>query len=155
MADEKPEPVKPEEESKKDTVRINLPPGLTGRASPTGPTSAPPAKPKPVTPPDSPEDEAKRETAVMGKPAVTPKPKSDTSRVQVASAKPAVPETPRPSVKLRREPEAVAGAMAAAGPAAQPAMAAAAPSGAETGLAVAAMILSVAVLAYLAVLAMG
>lgn len=154
MADEKPEQTNPEEESKKDTVRINLPPGLTGRSTTSGPTSAPPAKPKPVTPPVSPEDEAKRETAVMGKPMAAPKPKSDTSRVQVAGAKPTVPEMPRPTVKLRREAEPTAGAPAAA-PAAHPAMAAAAPSGAETGLAVGAMVLSVAVLVYLAALSMG
>ena len=34
MADENLEQNRPAEESKKDTVRINLPPGLTGRGGP-------------------------------------------------------------------------------------------------------------------------
>ena len=38
MADEKPLQEMPGEENKKDTVRINLPPGLTGR--PTAPSGA-------------------------------------------------------------------------------------------------------------------
>jgi hypothetical protein len=149
MADEKPEQIKPEEESKKDTVRINLPPGLAGRGAPP---SVKPAAPKsPAGPPPSAEDEAKKETAVMGKPAVTPKPKSDTSRVQVSSAKPTIPETPRPTVKLRREEPAAPAPAAAMAP--QPVhapAAAAAPSGADVGLSLAAMVLSVAVLVYLA-----
>jgi hypothetical protein len=154
MADEKPEQMNPEEESKKDTVRINLPPGLTGRLGPTPPTGAPVAKAQPKPAPVSPEDEAKRETAVMGKTSTEPKLKSDTSRVQVKAAKPTVPETPRPTVRLRKEETAPVTVPAAAAPS-QPAMAAAGPSGAEAGLAVAAMVLSVAVLVYLASLAMG
>jgi hypothetical protein len=153
MADEKPEQMNPEEESKKDTVRINLPPGLTGRGGPTPPTGAPVSKAPPRPAPVSPEDEAKRETAVMGKPSTAPKPKSDTSRVQVTAAKPAVPETPRPTVKLRRD-ETAPVTVPAAAPA-QPALAAAAPSGAETGLAIGAIVLSVAVLVYLASLALS
>jgi hypothetical protein len=151
MADEQPEQVG--DESKKDTVRINLPPGLIGRGAPTPPST----KTKPITPVPAPEDEAKKETAVMGKPVTAPKPKSDTSRVQVPGAKPTVPETPRPTVKLRREVEAPVAAPAA--PAAaplQPVMApAAAPSGADAVLAVGAMVLSIAVLVYLAMLSMG
>lgn len=154
MADETPEQARPEEESKKDTVRINLPPGLTGRSTtPINVPGAPPAaRPKPAVPL---EDEAKQETAVMGKPAATPKPKSDTSRVQVPAAKPAAPETPRSTVKLRREPEP-AGATAAAGPAPAAARAGApAPSGGDTGLAIVAMVLSIAVAVYLAMQAMS
>jgi hypothetical protein len=153
MVDEKPEQPRPEEESKKDTVRINLPPGLLSRGAPAAPTPAPPAaKPQPAAPPGPPEEEAKKETAVMGRPLEAPKPKKDTSRVQVAAAKPAVPEQPRPTVKLRREPEAAPAPAAA--PAARPAVAAV-PSAAPAPLSVAAMVLSVAVLLYLAVLALG
>jgi len=97
------------EESKKDTVRINLPPGLTARGAPPPPTAVPPPPPKPRAPgpPVNPEEEAKKETAVMGRPTEAPKPKKDTSRVQVTAAKPAAPEAPRPAVKLRREEEGV------------------------------------------------
>lgn len=157
MAEEKPEQIKPEDESKKDTVRINLPPGLSGRgAVPAAPGPIPAAKPKPAAPPPSAEEEAKKETAVMGRPAETPKPKKDTSRVQVPAAKPTVPETPRPTVKLRREPEMPVAAAAAgpAAPAQRPAVAAA-PTGADAALAVGAMVLSIAVLVYLAYLTMG
>jgi hypothetical protein len=152
MADDKPEQMNPEEESKKDTVRINLPPGLTGRGGPTPPTGAPVAKAQPRPAPVSPEDEAKRETAVMGKPSTTPKQKSDTSRVQVTAAKPSVPETPRPTVRLRKEETAPVTVPAAAAHA-QPAMVAAGPSGVEVVMAVAAMVLSIGVCAYLASMA--
>lgn len=155
MADEKPEQIKPEDDSKKDTVRINLPPGL-GRgvtATPAGPT--PTVKLRPSQP-GAADEEAKKETAVMGRPVATPKPKSDTSRVAVAAAKPGVPEMPRPTVKLRREEEAVpaAPAVAAPGPAAAaPAAAVAAPSGLDVGLAVASAVLSLLVLVYLVAVA--
>ena len=153
MADERPQNA-PEEESKKDTVRINLPPGLTGR--PSTPTGAPPPSPKavPPKPPTAPEDESKKETAVMGMPVTTPKPKKDTSRVQVSAAKPAVPEMPRPTVKLKREEAAPAPSMPAPMPSAAPVMAGAA-SGGDVGMSVGAMLLSLAVLAYLAFAAMG
>ena len=152
MADEKPQNA-PEEESKKDTVRINLPPGLTGR--PTGSTSTPPPAPKPAPAPVAPEDESKKETAVMGMPVTTPKPKKDTSRVQVSAAKPAVPEMPRPTVRLKREePGPVPMAPQPVAPRAVPAMAEVS-SGSDVGMSVGAMILSLAVLAYLAVMAMG
>jgi hypothetical protein len=164
MADENPEQIRPEEESKKDTVRINLPPGLTGRGGPPAPASAPPAaRPKPPGPPVNPEEEAKKETAVMGRPAEAPKPKKDTSRVQVAAAKPIVADAPRPAVKLRREEEIPT---AAAAPAATPSArttartaqapaVAGAPSGAEVGLSIAAIVLSIAVVGYLAFVAFG
>jgi outer membrane biosynthesis protein TonB len=152
MADENPEQTRPEEESKKDTVRINLPHGLAGRgSSPIAPSVAPTTK--------SAEDEAKKETAVLSRPAEVPKPKQDTSRVQVAAVKPAVPETPRPTVKLRREDEAPApvpaAAKASAAPASASRVATAAPSGAVAGLSLLAIVLSIAMAAYLAVLAFG
>jgi hypothetical protein len=109
-----------------------------------------------LRPPTS-DDESKKETAVMGMPVATPKPKKDTSRVQVSAAKPAVPEMPRPTVKLKREevgPAPAAAPAAAPIPAGLPVMAAA-PSGADAGMAIGAMLLSLAVLAYLAVVAMG
>ena len=134
---------KPEEESKKDTVRINLPPGMTA------PPAAPAVKIKP-----GPEDEAKKETAVMGKPAAVPKPKADTTRVEVAAAKPTVPEMPRPTVKLR-QPETVAPVSAAPTAATRPAAPVAEVGTGNAGLSVAAMVLSLLVLAYLAVLALG
>jgi translation initiation factor IF-2 len=129
---------------------------LTGRTSSPAPAAAP-ARPKPVAP-AVPEDEAKKETAVMGMPVTTPKPKKDTSRVQVTAAKPAVPEMPRPTVKLKREEPAAAPAAAATAPAAAVAPGramAAAPSGADTGLAIGALVLSLAVLGYLASVALS
>ena len=151
---------RPPEESKKDTVRINLPPGLAGRgAPPAGPTPPPGAKiiPTPTPATSSPEEEAKKETAVLGRPVEAPKPKKDTSRVQVVAARPS-----SPSVKLRRDepaPAAPAAATAvASAPAARspsPVMMASEPSGAETGLAVAAMVLSIAVAGYLAWIVFG
>jgi len=162
MADEQPQqpqPPPPAEEAKKDTVRINLPLGLTGGRSPApAPGGAPPAKLKPTGPPGTPDDEAKKETAVMGTPVAAPKPKKDTSRVQVSSAKPAAPELPRPTVKLKRDeaPAAVPPTVAATAPAAAPGKVAAtvaAPSGADAALSVGAIVLSLAVLGYLAFLA--
>jgi hypothetical protein len=102
------------------------------------------------------EDDAKKETAVMGRPAEAPKPKSDTSRVQVTAARPVQPETPRPTVKLK-QPEASPAAAPSATPAAAPVAAAVAaePSGAQGGLALVAMVLSVAVAIYLAMLSFG
>ena len=166
MADENLEPKRPEEESKKDTVRINLPPGLTGRGGPG--SGAPPsaAKPKPPGTPVSSEEEAKKETTVMPRPTEAPKPKKDTSRVQVVSAKPIGTDAGRPAVKLRREDEAVpepsgpavagtpAGKAAVRGP--SPAYAAAgAPGTGESAMSVVAIILSVAVAGYLAYIAFG
>jgi translation initiation factor IF-2 len=170
MADEIPEQNRPAEESKKDTVRINLPPGITGRGTPgTGaPPPSPMAKPKAPGAPASPEDEAKRETSVMARPTEAPKPKKDTSRVQVVAAKPITAGGPRPAIKLQHEdetpaaPEAAA-AMPGAGPSgkgAKPAgrpapVGAGAPSGAEAGLSLVAIVLSLAVAGYLAYIAFG
>lgn len=146
MADPRPM----EDESKKDTVRINLPAGGPGRPGTPVPPGPPTQKLKP-------EGDGKKDTAVMGTPA--PAAKRDTSRVQVTAAKATTPETPRPTVRLRRE-EGAAPAAAAAmtAPSVAPAPApvvALKPSGLEVGLAVGAMVLSIAVLVYLASVAMG
>jgi hypothetical protein len=156
MADETPDQ-RPPEEMKKDTVRINLPPGLTGRSatpSITPPTPAPSMRP-PSGPPGSPEEEAKKETSVMGRPAEAPKPKKDTSRVQVTAAKPATPESPRPTVKLQRDAApipAAAGSPAAAAPAAAR-VTAGASDGGGGALSLVAMVLSLVVAGALAYLA--
>ena len=153
MADETPQ--RPAEESKKDTVRINLPPGLTGRGAPPSITPSPAPSLRPSGPPASPEEEAKKETSVMGRPAEAPKPKKDTSRVQVTAAKPATPESPRPTVKLQREAAPAPAAAAAGIPAparAAPAMAGASDVGGGP-LSLVAMVLSIAVAGYLAFLA--
>ncbi len=128
---------RPPEEMKKDTVRINLPPGFTGRgATPsiTPPTPAPSQRP-PSGPSGPPEEEAKKETSVMGRPAEAPKPKKDTSRVQVTAPEPVAPESPRPTVKLQREaaPAPAAAAPSAASPTAARATAAASSSSSDGG----------------------
>ncbi len=149
---------RPAEESKKDTVRINLPPGLAGRGpAPSGPLPPPGSKIVPTpAPAASPEEEAKKETAVLGRPVEAPKPKKDTSRVQVVAARPT-----SPGVKLRRD-EPVPAAPAAAAPAAAPTaqahsqvMMAAGPSGGDVGLSVVAMVLSIVVAGYLAWIVFG
>ena len=50
MADEQPIQNVPDDDSKKDTVRINLPPGLTGRGATPSPSAVPPPPPKPKAP---------------------------------------------------------------------------------------------------------
>jgi hypothetical protein len=144
------DPIPTQDESKKDTVRINLPVGVAGRPGTPVPPGPPTQKLKP-------EQEAKKETAVMGTPA--PQPKRDTSRVQVAAAKPSTPETPRPTVRLRREAEAATGVPTMAPPAAAVtpvgAPVSAAVSGGEIGLTVGAMLLSIGVLVYVALTALG
>jgi hypothetical protein len=167
MADENLEQKRPEEESKKDTVRINLPPGLTGRGAPGTGAPPPAAKPKPPGSPASPEEEAKKETAVMGRPTEAPKPKKDTSRVQVVAAKPITADAARPTVKLRREDEAHPATEAAATPGAAPGakgakpvarptpVGAGAPSGAEAVFSILAIVLTLAVAGYLAYIAFG
>lgn len=155
MAEQKPQ-MEPEDESKKDTVRINLPPGLTGRQAAPAPGGPQTVKLKPAT---AGEDDSKKETAVMGRPVEAPEPKSDTLRVQVTAARPVQPETPRPTVKIK-QPEPVPAAAAPTAPAVAPApvaaaVAAAAPSGAEVGLALASIVLSLVVTVYLAMVAFG
>jgi hypothetical protein len=164
MADEKPQPAPLEEESKKDTVRINLPPGLGGRPSPPPSPANNPAttrvQPAPSARSAPPTEEAKRETAVIGTPAGAAKPKKDTSRVQVTAAKPAPVEGPRPIVKLRRDegaPQAAPPSVQAAN--AKAAAAAAMPysgaSGADTGMALLAIVFSLGVLGFLAWIVFG
>jgi hypothetical protein len=156
MADEIPEQ-KPQEESKKDTVRINLPPGLAGRGGPPSvtPPAGVPLRPTPTS--ANPADEAKKETAVMGRPVEAPKPKKDTSRVQVSPAKPAAPE-PRPALKLRQEDETPAPATAttAKAPAQAPARAQVyASDGPGAGLSLVAMLLALVVAGALAFVWLG
>ena len=164
MADEIPEQKRPEEESKKDTVRSNLPPGLTGRGTPGAgaPPPSPMAKPKVPGSPGSPEDEAKRETSGMGRPAEVPRPKKDTSRVQVVAAKPITADAPRPTVKLIRDEPAPAPEVATPGAAAAVKGARSAPvatgapaSSADAGLSIVAIVLTLAVAGYLAYIAFG
>jgi hypothetical protein len=140
-----------QEESKKDTVRINLPTGVAGRPGTPVPPGPPTQKLKP-------EQDAKKETAVMGAPA--PAAKKDTSRVQVAAAKPSTPDMPRPTVRLRREEGSTQATSAPTAPAAAPmapvaVVAAEGPGGAAVGLSVGAMLFSVAVVVYLAMVAMS
>jgi hypothetical protein len=161
MADEKPIQNVPDDESKKDTVRINLPQSIAGK--PAGGSPTPTVRLKPAGAPStagSSEEESKKETAVMGMPAPVAKPKKDTSRVQVPAAKPGVPEMPRPTVKLKREEGSSVQAPAPApvgapAPALAPVAAAAGPSGADIGLAIAACVLAVAVAGYLFSLSQG
>jgi len=164
MADENLDPNRPAEEAKKDTVRINLPPGITGRGGPPSGTPTPPPKPKPAGGPANPEEEAKKETAVMSRPVETPRPKKDTSRVQVVAAKPITADAARPVVKLRRDDEPAHEAAAAPGAAAPGAKGAkpaklAAAAGPATAtdalLSVLAMVLTICVAGYLAYIAFG
>ena len=158
MADEKPVPS--QEDSKRDTVRINLPPtGPGGTPSTGGPSTV---KLKTVSVSGTTQTpEEKEATVIIGRPtAPGGKPKADTSQVEVAGAKPTTPETPRPTVKLRREarpsptpaPAPATPSTAKATPAPVSAIAAA-PSGMDTGMAIAAMVLAIAVTAYLAYVA--
>jgi hypothetical protein len=89
----------------------------------------------------------------MGRPAEAPKPKKDTSRVQVTAAKPATPESPRPTVKLQQATPAPAVAVASASsPAAAPARAGTSDGGGGA-LSLVAMVLSLIVAGALAYLA--
>ncbi len=91
----------------------------------------------------------------MGRPAEAPKPKKDTSRVQVTAAKPAgSPEAPRPTVKLQQDAPAptVAGKTVVATSAP---VVVASSDGGGGALSLVAMLLSLAVAGYLAFLAFG
>jgi hypothetical protein len=149
MADEKPIPS--QEDSKKDTVRINLPPSThVGTAPPGGPATVKLNLTSTGAPIQTPEE--KEATAIIGRPPAVGKPKTDTSQVDMGGAKRTVAPTPRAAVKLRREAEPAAATTAAPAPTAAPEFAVA-PSGPETGLSVAAMVLAIAVTAYLAYVA--
>jgi hypothetical protein len=88
----------------------------------------------------------------MGRPAEAPKPKKDTSRVQVTAAKPVAAESPRPTVKLQRDPAPAAAGIPAAAPAAAR-VTAGTSDGGGGALSLVAMVLSLAVAGYLAYLA--
>ena len=145
------------DEAKKATIPISLPQG--GAQKPLMPT--PTVRLRPAAVPGS-IDESKKATA-----AITPlpsdrkevpaqpesKPKKDTSHVATVPAKPASHEMPRPTVKLKREePPTPTSAPAATVAAASPSPVAedAAPTNwIDTGLALAAMVVALAVASYL------
>ena len=161
MANETPQQTPPPEEAKKDTVRINLPPGMAGRTGappPVNPAGSATTRLKPAGPVGPPDDESKKETAVMGMPGAVAKSKKDTSRVQLATPKPGPSEPARPVVRLRQEeqapPPSPASALAAPRPVAAASAAGATTSAADVGLAIGAIVLSVAVLVYLAMVAL-
>jgi hypothetical protein len=87
----------------------------------------------------------------MGRPAEAPKPKKDTSRVQVTAAKPG--ESPRPTVKLQRDPAPAAAGIPAAAPVAARVTAGASDGGGGGILSLVAMVLSLGVAGFLAYLA--
>ena len=161
MADEKSVP--PQDDSKKDTVRINLPTAAApvGTAPPGGPATV---RLKPASTGGPAQSfEEKEATAIIGKTPPISKPKVDTSQVDITGAKPAAPATPRPTVRLRRgteEPAAPATTVPSPGQAAASAKAIAAvheataqPGAMENYIALAAMVLALAVTAYLAYVA--
>jgi hypothetical protein len=105
------------------------------------------------SPAGSPEEEAKKETAVLGRPVEAPRPKKDTSRVQVVAARPAAPDAQRPAVKLRHDEPAPTFATATAPSSVRTTVAVS--SGGDVGLSVVAMVLSIGVAGYLAWLVFG
>jgi len=151
MADEKPVP--PQEDSKKDTVRINLPTAArVGTAPPGGPATVKLNVASTGAPSHFPEE--KEATAIIGRPPAPGKPKTDTSQVDVAGGKRSAPAPVRPTVKLRREAEPAAPMAAGAPTMAAPEEVVVAESGGpETSMALAAMALALAVTAYLAYVA--
>jgi len=148
MADEKSIP--PQEDSKKDTVRINLPPVThIGTAPPGGPATVKLSLSPTGGPIQTPEE--KEATAIIGKTPPIARVKADTSQVDMGVGKRPVAPTPRPTVKLRREPEPVAAAPAVDATASVAAPGVVSESGdSENGLAIAAMALALVVMAYLA-----
>lgn len=183
MADENQVNDLSQDESKKDTVRINLPQGLGGKppAIPTPtvrlkPAAVPGAAAGPVdtkkataaiTPPSM-SPKAKKDTAALtpaaavaaAPAAAAPAPaktKKDTSRVQTTAAKPTVPEMPRPTVKLKREEPSAPALPPMAQQAAPAPEAAAGPATSmlDVGLSLAAMVVALAVAGYLFSLCRG
>jgi len=123
--------ITPNDESKKDTVRINLP-AIPGQPARTPAVPGVPQVPRPTVQIPSPTDlpgqpvvasaptgaaasDVKKETAMMNLP---PAQKKETAPVMTA-AKPIAPDMPRPTVRLRREP-GVGAPAAGAAPAATP-----------------------------------
>ena len=153
MADEQPVQNVPLDDDKRDTVRINLPQGISGKP-PTNPTPTVRLRPAGTPTVAQPSADAKKATAAItpgAAAAATPAQKKDTSRVQATAAKPSVPEMPRPTVKLKREEHTAATPVAAAPqPAPAPIVAAPATSSViDVVLAIAAMVMALAVAGYL------
>ena len=164
------------DESKRDTVRINLPQGGAGKppATPTPtvrlkPAGAPSVAPAPadarkataaISLPTAPAQPKKATAAIT--PVAPPQPKKDTSRVVApiaapTAAKPTVPEMPRPTVKHKREEPPVIATPVVESDASTPAAteAVATTSMLDVGLALAAMVVALAVAGYLFSLSRG
>ena len=164
------------DESKRDTIRINLPQGGAGNKPPAMPTPTVRLRPAPA-PNVAPSTDARKATAAIALPTATPaQPKKATSAVAPAqskkatapvtsappviaptASKPTIPEMPRPTVKLKREePPAVAAPVVEAETAAPETDTAAAPTNMlDVGLALAAMVVALAVAGYLFKLSNG
>ena len=165
-----------QDESKRDTVRINLPQGGGGK-SPLTPTPTVRLKPvgaanvapstidtrkatAAIAPAAAPTQTKKDTTAVAIAP-VTPvaaQPKKETSHVQIPAAKPTVPEMPRPTVKLKREEPPVPAAptvVTEADASSEPVEVGSAIGGLDLGLALAAMVVALVVAGYVFSLSLG
>ena len=166
MADEQPVHDVSEDESKKDTVQINLPQGgapkttaamptPTVRLKPSGaPGVAPSAASKKdtaaISPPSA--SSSSKDTSAITPPAAVPKPRKDVAHVPAPAAKPTVPEMPRPTVKLKREepvPVAAPTAAPVTAASATPVAVDSATSMIDVGLALAAMVVALAAAGYL------
>jgi len=117
----------PHDESKKDTVRINLPKPPVAASSAT----------------------------VRMEPTPVPNVKKDTARLQPTAAKPAAAEMPRPTVKLKREEPTVETAPVVAPVPVATAEADSNVSGLDLSLALVAMVSALAVAGYIFLLNQG
>lgn len=163
------------DESKRDTVRINLPQGGAGKP-PLTPTPTVRLKPAGAPPVAANPADARKATAAISLPTAAPaqpkkataavaqtaqQTKKDTARVAPPVAappasKPTVPEMPRPTVKLKREEPPVAAPVIEPEPVAPETAAVAAPTDmVDVGLALAAMVVALAVAGYLFKLSHG
>ena len=145
-----------QDESKRDTVQINLPQGGSGKA-PFKPTPTVRLKPGGVASGAPATLDTKKATAAIALPVAPAQSKKDTSPVKVPASKPTVPEMPRPTVKLKRE-EPPAPAASVSEPvtaATEPAESDSATSLLDIGLAIAAMVVALAVAGYLFSLSRG
>jgi len=111
----------PHDESKKDTVRINLPKPPVAASSAT----------------------------VRMEPTPVPNAKKDTARLQPTAAKPTTAEMPRPTVKLKREEPTVEAVPVAAPVPVAVAEVDSSVSGLDLSLALVAMVLALAVAGYI------
>ena len=166
------------DESKRDTIRINLPQGGAGKP-PATPTPTVRLRPAPA-PNVAPSADARKATAAITLPTAAPaqpkkatapvatvappQSKKDTARVESlppviapTASKPTVPEMPRPTVKLKREElPAVAAPVVESETAAPEVATAGAPTEMlDVGLAVAAMVVALTVAGYLFKLSNG